>query len=337
MRFKNSKGPSGARPIILLKTEVLEHHPWNMRLSYPPDEVAEMRDSIRRHGVKVPLRVVPKPHASGRYLVVDGNMRLEGASAAHCRKLPCVVERLTEAQQLIEMAVINRTRYAVAPVDEARHFQLLMEKLKCNPPALAAQLGIRVQIIYDALLWLKLEPEIQALVNSGQISKQALAARALLELPSEERVALAKAMAGVRNATLLVDEAQQIKAHLDKQQAAKPVCRVRGRKTRAAKHAAQPGAMSRLGELRQTFPESSATIGWDKVKQAAALKCETCLVRSRKLAKAAEPAWSVFVHAAEAGICADCDSREVMVCHDCDVPRLLELVAVAMGIGVADG
>lgn len=73
--------PPSAGQLVYLSLSQLKTHPANMRRAYPIDDVRQMAESIRgAGGVIHALIVVPNGRQPGTYHVVDGNMRLAGAT-----------------------------------------------------------------------------------------------------------------------------------------------------------------------------------------------------------------------------------------------------------------
>lgn len=104
----------------------LRPHPANPRRDL--GDLSELADSIRAHGVRQNLLVVPDPDEQGAYRVVIGNRRAEAAQLAGVDSVPVVVDRtLTPAQQLELMLLENIQRTDLTPVEEADGYQGLLD------------------------------------------------------------------------------------------------------------------------------------------------------------------------------------------------------------------
>ena len=81
--------------------------------------------SIKTHGVLQPLLVRP---VDDKFEIVAGERRWAGAIAAGAQKVPCVVQKMSDAEALALMMVENLQRDDIDPMEEARGVRLLIEK-----------------------------------------------------------------------------------------------------------------------------------------------------------------------------------------------------------------
>lgn len=167
--------------ILQLPVTALRPHPGNPRRDL--GDLVELADSIRAHGVRQALVVVPycehrKPspdcvirvktndgttwcsahqHA-GVLRVVIGHRRLAAARMAGLTDVPAVIDdRLTEADQIELMLVENVQRADLSPVEEATGYQALLD-LAIPKTQIARRTG-RARSTIDARLKLLILPE----------------------------------------------------------------------------------------------------------------------------------------------------------------------------------
>lgn len=120
----------------------LEPSPFNPRKTLDAAEVAELAESIREHGILVPLLVREVPIGTDlvRYEIIAGSRRCAAANIAHEVDAPCIVRRMTD-DEARELAIIdNLQRHDVPPLEEAEAFGALLERL-LEVSAVAAKLG----------------------------------------------------------------------------------------------------------------------------------------------------------------------------------------------------
>jgi ParB family chromosome partitioning protein len=184
--------------LIYLDHKRLRLHPKNIRLFYPPEEVAEMAQSIgAAGGVWQALLIVPATEA-GYWYVVDGNMRLMGARELgdNCPLLKCEVIDAGRVDQLLIMATTSRFHYPKDPISEARHFKRLIDEEGYTADRLAAALGTSRSFVYSRLLLIDLDQDIQELIMERKLTASADPLRQLLKIPDAAvRVALARRFA----------------------------------------------------------------------------------------------------------------------------------------------
>lgn len=111
--------------IIMLETNILEHHPDNPRKNI--GDVSELCDSIKAKGILQNLTVVPAPDKTGIYYVVIGNRRLEAAKAADIEKLPCVISSMDYKTQIETMMVENMQREDLTIIEQAEGMQMMLD------------------------------------------------------------------------------------------------------------------------------------------------------------------------------------------------------------------
>jgi len=158
--------------------------PNQPRKHFDPEALEELAESIKQHGVLQPLLV--SEAADGRYRVIAGERRLRAAKLAGLRHVPAVIrERVQEEAQLALALVENLQRQDLTPLEEARAFEQLRVGLGLSQEEIAQRVGIDRSTVANAVRLLRLEPEIQLLVETGELS--AGHARALLALSEGEQ------------------------------------------------------------------------------------------------------------------------------------------------------
>jgi ParB family transcriptional regulator, chromosome partitioning protein len=312
--------------IIYVAAARLSHHPRNMRRFYPEAQVAEMAASIKARGLEQALIVVPNGKR-GQYWVVDGNLRLEGAQrlGKKCRALKCEVRTRAAADQLLTMAVTNRFRFRVDPISEALHYRRLIDEEKYTPRQIATAVGICLKTVNDLLLLLRLEPEIQQLIATEKLPRDARVAGALLSLPAEPRVKLARHMAGRKSIKAVLKATEKLKQALHLSAASRgklpreapSLCLTRAGKARLK--AADPPELGRDGRL----PPDTRPVAWAHIRQQAQVTCQACEVKAEALANVREPAWALIAHAAT-DTCGDCPLRGIS--GDCGACPLVDML-----------
>jgi ParB family chromosome partitioning protein len=165
----------------------LTPNPYQPRRSFDEERLAELADSIRRHGVLQPLIV--RREVGGGYQVVAGERRLRAAKMAGLERVPVVVRELDDDRMLEIALVENLQRADLDPIEEAEALaQLLARGL--SQEEVAAVVGRSRPAVANAVRLLQLPPSVQALIRSGQLS--AGHGRALVGLPAPVAEALAR-------------------------------------------------------------------------------------------------------------------------------------------------
>lgn len=157
-------------------------NPEQPRKNFDDEGLAELADSIRRHGVLQPLLV--SEDGAGGYLVIAGERRWRAARAAGLRTVPAVIrERLGARDELALALVENLQRRNLSALEEARAFEHLRSEHGLSQAEIAQQVGMDRSTIANALRLLRLPEKIQEMVESGRLS--AGHGRALLAVPED--------------------------------------------------------------------------------------------------------------------------------------------------------
>ena len=148
------------------------------RKSFDEASLAELADSIRRHGIIQPLTV--RKLASGYYQIIAGERRWRAARLAGLSEVPVVVIEADD-RKAAELAMIeNLQREDLNPMEEAMGFHTLIETYHMTQEEAAQSVGKSRSAVANALRLLGLPPAVKAMVERGDLS--AGHARALLPL-----------------------------------------------------------------------------------------------------------------------------------------------------------
>ncbi len=173
---------------IELKVSDLEPNRSQPRRKFDEASLAELADSIAKHGVLQPLLV--RPLFGGGYQIVAGERRWRAARMAGVQTVPAMVRDLND-QQVTELALIeNLQREDLNPMEEAQGFDTLLREHGMTQEEISESVGKSRPAIANALRLLHLPDEVRALLEDGSLS--AGQGRALLAFPKEMQVPMAK-------------------------------------------------------------------------------------------------------------------------------------------------
>lgn len=166
----------------------IQLNPYQPRKTFDEDELKQLEESIRTHGVLTPVLVRP---VGDRFQLIAGERRLRAAQRAGLDEIPVHVREMDE-QQVVEAALVeNIQRSDLNPIEKAQGFRDYLEKFQMTQDHLATRLGLDRTTISNLLGLLNLCPEVQEFVRVGQLSLGH--AKVLKGIPEAERqIALAK-------------------------------------------------------------------------------------------------------------------------------------------------
>lgn len=150
-----------------LDIDLIEPNPQQPRTRFAEDQLEELTRSIKANGIVQPI-VVRK--FGSRYQIVAGERRWRAAQRAELRRIPVVVKEVSD-EKMLELALVeNIQREELNPVEEARAYKKLIEKLGFTQEVLAERVGKSRNIIATALRLLHLPGEIQREIENGRIT-----------------------------------------------------------------------------------------------------------------------------------------------------------------------
>lgn len=178
----------------VLPVQRLEPNPHQPRREFDEEALAELADSIGRHGLIQPIAV--RPLDTGFYQIIAGERRWRASRMAGLSEVPVTVLNVDD-QTAAQLALIeNLQREDLNPLEEARGYETLMKSYGLTQEEAAESVGKSRPAVANALRLLKLPGSILSLLSDGSLS--AGHARALVPLESEalQREAAQKIMDG---------------------------------------------------------------------------------------------------------------------------------------------
>jgi len=168
---------SGARELALAD---ISANPFQPRKRFDDEAIKELAASIRANGVLQPILV--RRFGAEEYQLVAGERRLRAASLAGLERIPAVIRQVSDGEMMELALVENIQRQDLDPIEEAKAFQTLIEKIGLTHDQLSERVGKQRSSISNSLRLLGLPAEVQDMVSRGTLS--AGHARALLGVPA---------------------------------------------------------------------------------------------------------------------------------------------------------
>ena len=140
-------------------------------------DLADLVESIRRHGILEPLLVRRKPGGEDSrhgYELVSGERRFHAALEAGLEEVPCIELEVTD-QHALEIALIeNLQRKDLDPFEEADGFQTLIEKYGYTHAQVAEAVGRSRVTITEALRLLEIPDDIRSRCRHADITAKGI-------------------------------------------------------------------------------------------------------------------------------------------------------------------
>jgi len=156
----------------------IEPNPFQPRTDFDQDELLELVQSIKTHGIIQPVTL--RSLGQGKYQIISGERRWRASKLAGLKSIPAYV-RIADDQGMLEMAIVeNIQRSNLNALEVAISYQRLLDECELQHEELAERVGKERSTVTNYMRLLKLPPDIQSGLKSEQISMGH--ARALLSI-----------------------------------------------------------------------------------------------------------------------------------------------------------
>lgn len=172
-----------ATNILRIPVADIEVNPKQPRHDFDEQALRELSESIKIHDIIQPLTV--SKTAGGKYRLIAGERRLRASKMAGLTDIPAYIRQANDAQ-LLELALLeNLQREDLNAVEVALSYKRMMDELDYSQEQVAERMGKDRSTIANFIRLLKLPPDIQLAVRSGEISMGH--ARAIINVDTVEK------------------------------------------------------------------------------------------------------------------------------------------------------
>jgi ParB family chromosome partitioning protein len=141
--------------------------PLQPRKAFQSEQLQELVESIREHGIIQPL-IVRK--VEGKCELIAGERRWRAASQLGLKEAPVIVRQATD-RDVLELALIeNLQREDLNPIEEANAYQRLAKDFSLRQEDIAQRVGKSRSVVANSLRLLDLHSQVQAYLAQGRLS-----------------------------------------------------------------------------------------------------------------------------------------------------------------------
>lgn len=112
------------RNIPISEINDFPNHPFKVKMD---ENMSDLMDSIKEHGVLVPALVRPKE--DGTYEMVAGHRRKFASELADLEEIPCIIRDLTDDEATLIMIDSNLQRERILPSEKAFAYKMKLEAM----------------------------------------------------------------------------------------------------------------------------------------------------------------------------------------------------------------
>ncbi|MEI6881977.1 MAG: ParB/RepB/Spo0J family partition protein [Bacteroidetes bacterium] len=146
----------------------VEANPFQPRTEFKEEELRELSESIKVHGVIQPITV--RKMGFDSYQLISGERRTRASRLAGLTNIPAYI-RLANDQEMLEMALIeNIQREDLNAIEVAISYKRLMDECSLNQEQLGDRVGKNRSTVSNYLRLLNLPVNIQAALRDDKIS-----------------------------------------------------------------------------------------------------------------------------------------------------------------------
>ena len=167
--------------VVFLPARSIRPNPSQPRRVFREEPLAELSDSIRRHGILQPLTV---RRIGLGYELIAGERRLRAAQMAGLTEIPCIIMQMDDQESGMAAMIENLQRQDLDFIEEAQGIARLMELFAMSQEQTARMLGKSQSAIANKLRLLRHSGAVLQALREGNLTERH--GRALLRLGSEE-------------------------------------------------------------------------------------------------------------------------------------------------------
>ena len=180
--MKDAKAADTGRKLTEIPVASIHRSPYQPRVTFDEESIAELAQSIRQVGLLQPLLV---RKVGDTYELVAGERRLRAVTSLGMERVSCIIQQEILDETSAVMALIeNLQREDLHFLEEAQCYASLLETYSLTQEQLADKLGKSQSSIANKLRLLKLSDEVKAKMVDAHLTERH--ARALLKLNDDK-------------------------------------------------------------------------------------------------------------------------------------------------------
>ncbi|MFT5166777.1 MAG: ParB family chromosome partitioning protein [Saprospiraceae bacterium] len=155
--------------IAFVPVNQIEVNPFQPRKEFDENDMTELADSLKIHGLIQPVTVRRLNNTS--YQLISGERRWRAAQLAEMPEIPAYIRAVEGDQQMLEMAIIeNVQRKQLNAMEIAVSYQRLIDECDLTHEKVAERVGKNRTRVTNYLRLLKLPPDIQRALKLNVVS-----------------------------------------------------------------------------------------------------------------------------------------------------------------------
>lgn len=187
----------------------LKPNPHQPRKKFSEEQLNELADSIREHGVLQAVTI--EDAGDGMFYIIAGERRTRASLILGLEKIPVQLKKYSDEKKLEIALIENIQRADLNAIEEAQAYYKLMELSGLTQDDVAKRVGKQRSTVANALRLLKLPEDMQDSLTNGQISAGHARAILSVENTTNQRTLFGKIVAE----SLSVRKAEELAKNLN--------------------------------------------------------------------------------------------------------------------------
>ena len=175
--------PVSARGVREIPVGRIRSNPFQPRLHFDEEALAELAESLKAHGFLQAVVVRQRPGEQD-FELIAGERRWRAAQLAGFEAVRAMVKAEVSDDQMLELAMVeNLQRRDLDPIERAKGYQRMSEQLGLTQTQVAERVGLRRSTVSNQVRLLELSASTQSMLAEGTLSMGH--ARALLGISDD--------------------------------------------------------------------------------------------------------------------------------------------------------
>ncbi len=175
-----------------LPIDLIQPGKYQPRTDMRPETLEELAQSIKAQGVMQPI--VVRPLTSSKYEIIAGERRWRASQIAGLATIPVIVKVVPDDAAIAMALIENIQRENLNPLEEAVALKRLQDEFQLTQQEVADAVGKSRTAVTNLLRLIGLQHEVRTFLEHGDLEMGH--ARALLALPPEHQVTIARTVIG---------------------------------------------------------------------------------------------------------------------------------------------
>ena len=155
--------------VEMIDVESISANPFQPRVAFNPQEIAELSESIKIYGIIQPLTL--RRTQSG-YELIAGERRLQAAIKSGLNKVPAIVKDCKNDEDMLALALVeNIQRSNLNPIELAISYERLQKNFGWKQQDIASKVGKSRSSVANTIRLLDLSDNILSSLASSEISE----------------------------------------------------------------------------------------------------------------------------------------------------------------------